>query len=138
MYGVVRRETRTLPLDEGHTVTVRRRLNYGEQSEMFARMYAPGADGRLHVDVLKSDTALIHAYVLGWTLTDLDGAPLPCPADLDPDGFEAVLRELDPEDVGAIKRAIDAHATAEAEARAAEKKSRAGSNGSSNPSGSAA
>jgi len=121
----VRPETRVLPLvlDDGshETITVRRRLNAGEQRAMFHRMYIAGVDGKLRVNPLGTAMATVTAFLLDWTLCDDDGARVEI-AGLSPDELTSHLDALDPETFVAIRDAIDAHAEGEERARRDEKK----------------
>lgn len=113
----------------GDTITVKKRLNAGEQRARFAREYALGADGVRRVDPLMTALAKITAYLLDWTLTD-DGQKVPI-AGLPVDELTAVLDNLDPDSFGDIRKAIDAHERAQvAESEDAKKKTLTGANGS--------
>ena len=117
-----------LPLSDGDTLTVRKRLNAGEETAMFARMMR--RDGLPGVDPLHSGLAQILAYLIDWTLIDPTGARIEIlrqPIDV----VTAALNSLDPEDFKEIKKAIEAHEQAMDAERAAEKKARAGGTGSS-------
>lgn len=115
-----------LPISQGDTLTVKRRLNRGEQSEMFARMRA--ADGT--IDRVKVGLETVLAFLMDWSLTDDAGAIVPY-RDLDAEGRAHVLNSLDPDDFTEIREAIEDHVAAVAAAREAEKKTQAGATGSS-------
>jgi hypothetical protein len=117
----VRPETRTLTLEDGETIVVRRRLNAGEQRAMYARMYVAGVDGRLKVNSLETGMAAVTAFLLDWSLCDDAGEKVPI-AGLPPEELAPILDGLDPNTFGEIRRAIDAHAEAEERARLEEKK----------------
>ena len=104
----VQPDLRVLPISNGDTLTVRKRLNHGEQTAVFARMYATGLDGALRVDPLKSGQALVVAYLIDWTLTN-DAGDVVKIRDLPPDGVEAALNALEPEAFTEIKEAIEKH-----------------------------
>ena len=55
---VVRPEVDVLPLSQGDTITVRRRLNNGERRAMFARMYEKGVHPK-RVDTLMTGIVMI-------------------------------------------------------------------------------
>jgi hypothetical protein len=133
----VRPETRTLTLTSGATVTVRRRLNAGEERRMFARMYIAGADGRLKVDPLQTGIATMCAFLLDWTVPGLDGAPVPI-AGLSAEDLEPILDNLQSDIYGEIRVAIELHQTREEQARQEEKKLPASETASSSSSRSAA
>jgi len=116
-----------LPLGNGDTITIKSRLSAGEQRDAYARMYLAGIDGKLHANPLQSGLGMITAYLLDWNLTD-DGEPVPIRG-LSVAELESVLNSLEPESFTEIKQAIEAHEVRMAEARAAEKKSRAGVTG---------
>jgi hypothetical protein len=100
-----------LPLSDGRYIDVKRRLNAGEQQDMFAAM-APfltaGEKPQLKTQAVM--TAKILAYLLGWSLTD-DGAPIPMSPDLPELTRLSTIRSLDPEDFREIREAIDVHET---------------------------
>jgi hypothetical protein len=123
MSHFVKPETRTLRLDDGETIVVRRRLTAGEQRAMYARMYVAGIDGRLRVNSLETGMAAVTAFLLDWSLCDDAGEKVPI-AGLPPEELAPILDGLDPDTFGEIRRAIDAHAEAEEQARAEEKKTR--------------
>jgi hypothetical protein len=122
----VKPETRTLHLDDGETIVVRRRLNAGEQRAMFQRMYVAGVDGRLKVNPLGTAMATVTAFLLDWSLCDDDGQPVAI-AGLSPDDLVPMLDALDPDVFSEIRRVIDAHADAQEQQRQEEKKLRASS-----------
>src|SRR4029434_6628201 len=65
----VRPEPVVIPISDGDTITVRRRLNAGEQHEMQASMYRLDPDGRLQVDPRQVPMALVAAFLLDWSLS---------------------------------------------------------------------
>lgn len=104
----VRPETRVLKISHGDTLTVRRRLNRGEEAAMFARMYVAVEGGGSRVNRLQIGLATVVAYLLDWSLVDgeerkveIDGKSA--------DELEAILNALDPADFAEIRDAIDAH-----------------------------
>jgi hypothetical protein len=115
----VKPEVVTLPLSQGDSLTVRKRLNYGEQSAAFDRMYLAGADGKARVNPLRVGIETVLAYLLDWTLTD-DGKPVVVKGK-PREEVEAVLRNLEPETFGEIRAAVDAHIEAQAAEREQEK-----------------
>jgi hypothetical protein len=122
MSDFVTPETRTLPLSgEGRSITIRRRLNYGEKTAMYARMSTTGDDGRRKVDGIKMEIGIISAYLLDWTLRGDDGAVVEIRG-LSPDDLGDVINSLEPEAVDELRDAIDAHVDREERARAEEKK----------------
>ena len=117
----VRPETRVLPLPSGATITVRRRLNAGEERRMFAKMYLAGNDGRLKVDPLQTGIATMCAYLLDWTVPGLDGEVVPI-AGLPPEEMEPIVDNLEPDVYREMRVAIEAHQIREDRARDEEKK----------------
>lgn len=121
----VRPDTTTLRISQGDTLTVKRRLNAGEQRALFARMYIATVEGALKVNPLQSGLSLVLAYLIDWSLVDADGTRV---AILDRPLVDvtATLDALDPDAFGEIKDAIEAHDDAVREARSIEKKRPAG------------
>lgn len=108
MSRFVRPETVTLAISDGDTLTVKHRLNSGEERGLFSRMYLAGSNGQLKVNPFQTGLALVTAYLLNWSLTDDDGARVPI-ANLSVDDLGRVLDGLDPETYGEIREAIEAH-----------------------------
>lgn len=130
MSRFVRPETSVLRISNGDTLTVRTRLNVGEQRAMFDRWMSPNGDGRArHVDELRVGVAQVAAYLLDWSLTDDSGNRVPIPDSLD--GVIAIINGLDPDDFREIREAIEAHVEHQAAARAQEKKVPSGAPASS-------
>lgn len=110
-----------LTLSQGDSLTVKARLNTGEERAMFSRMYRPpDADGRSHIDPMQTNMARVLAYLLDWTLVD-DAGQLVEIRDRPAAAIEDTLNALDPEDFSEIRKAIDAH-IARTEAERADKK----------------
>lgn len=120
MFEIVRPESVRLDLTDGNYLIVKKRLNHGEQTEMFKSLYVAGIDGSLHANPLRVGMARILAYLLDWSATSL---PI---RGKSPNDVEAILNSFESEDVAVIRAAIDNHiAQMEAE-RDAEKKDRDG------------
>jgi hypothetical protein len=117
--------TKLLPISQGDTLTVRERLNYGEQSAAHERMYAAGVDGELKVNPRAVDKALVVAYLLDWTLKDADGELVPIRG-VSTEELAAALDALEPEAFGEIRNAIEEHIGNVVRARAAQKKTNDG------------
>ena len=124
MSRFVRPDTTVLHISDGDTLTIKTRLNAGEQREAYARMYRAGIDG-LRVNPLQTGLALITAYLVDWSLRDDDGVTVPIRG-LSVGDLEDVLNGLDPESFTEIKVAIETHEEAARAAREEEKKRRAG------------
>lgn len=110
-----------LKISEGDTLTVRRRLNAGEQRAMFARRYRTNPDGTLTVDPLTIGISTILAYLVDWSLTDLQGNLIVINGQPD-EVVMAALDSLDPDAYAEIRKAIEAHEDAMAAEREAAKK----------------
>jgi len=119
----VKPETAVLTLDDGEKLIVRRRLNIGQHTQRMARMYAAGVEdpSKLTVKLLEVGRATVLAYLLDWTLTDDDGAPVVIRG-LSPEDLTIVLDTLSADAFGEIRKAIDGHEARDAAARDAEKK----------------
>jgi hypothetical protein len=117
----VRPETTILPISQGDTLTVKKRLTHGERSAAYARQYAPGPDGLLHTVPEQIKLSMVTAYLIDWSITGLDGnqvAILGEPIEV----VEAALNGLSPEDFDEIHAAIDKHEKAMRAERVREKK----------------
>jgi hypothetical protein len=135
---MVQPETIRLELDEGDWLLVKARLTAGDRINGRERMYVRNADGTyptkadgariMSVDLLKLST--ITTYLVDWSLVGLDGKPLDIRG-ASVATLEAIVRGLDGDAYEDIYTAIEAHETAVAEARAAQKKTRNGAAGSS-------
>lgn len=124
MSRFVRPETLTLPLSQGDSITVKKRLNSGEERDLFARMYVAGVDGQLKANPFQTGIALVTSYLLDWTFKD-DGKLVPI-AGLAVDALITVLNNLEPEAYGEIRRAIEAHDGASRTEREQEKNAKDG------------
>lgn len=128
-------ETDVLPLPNGQTITVRRRLNTGEIRARLGRS-STLAHGTRTSDPLLVGMATVTAYLLDWTVTDRNGSVMPIHTlthQHDYAGLEQVLNNLEGDVFGDIFKAIDAHEDARNAARAAEKKTILIGGGTSNP-----
>lgn len=126
MARIVRPQPVRLPLKNGEWLLVRKRLNVGEEREMWARCYIAGSDGTLKVNPLMIGFSQMVAYLIDWHLIDEEtGDALPSLRDEDADAAKA-LNALDSETFSDIKDAIDAHLKSEGEAREQEKNAKAG------------
>lgn len=112
---------RVIPLSDGDTITVRRRLNVGEQFASYERMYEAGADGQKRVNALLTGIAMVTAYLLDWNLIDERGDPVPIRNE-PIQAVEAAVLNLDPADFDEIKTAIEAHEAEMIAERARQKK----------------
>jgi hypothetical protein len=121
----VRPETRTLPISRGDTITVKRRLNTGEQRAMFARMYFATADGGTRTNPFQVGLSTVLAYLVDWTVKDEAGQLVPI-AGLPVEDLITTLDATDPETFAEIKEAVEAHQDAQDAARSAEKNGQGG------------
>ena len=118
----VRPHTDTLEISGGQTITVRRRLNAGQQRALQSRMFPRAEDGTRRVDAVAVGPARVLAYLIDWTVTGLDGDVTPIldePAEVVSD----ILDALEPDVFGEIEDAIAAHIKRQEQLRAEEKKS---------------
>ena len=125
---VVTPDTARIEISDGDYLVVKKRLTHGERQEMFARKYlADGQGARLNLHTIGLDFVL--AYLLDWTLTDLNGSVIPIRG-AGPDALLSALDALDPEKVDDIKTALEAHVEQMQRDRTAEKNGPAGATGS--------
>ena len=107
-------QTTRLEISLGDWIEVKRRLNTGEQQDLFAQMMPSITPGQPYA--LQSRhvlTAKVLAYLVDWSLTRQSKA---VPVSVD------AVNNLDPDTFKEIREAIDAHETAvEAEIDAAKK-----------------
>ena len=90
-----------LPISQGDFIDIKRRLNTGEQQDLFAQMMPTINPGQPYA--LQSRhvlTAKVLAYLVGWSLTR-DDKPVPVSPD--------AVNNLDPDTFREIREAIDAH-----------------------------
>lgn len=117
-------DTIRLMLADGQSIDIKKRLNHGEQEDMFARwspfIEADGQPARLERRAVRDSKVL--AYLVGWSLTQNGGTPVPMsPALSDADRL-ATLANLDPDRFDEIHRAIETHETQQRALREAQKK----------------
>jgi hypothetical protein len=107
-------EITQLPLSGGEWIRVKKYLTAGETRLMYRRMYRAGVDGRDEVDPLKVGFAKVVTYLVDWSLTAADGAPILL-RDMDEDQVVSYLENLFPERFKELEDAIDRHEAAVAE-----------------------
>lgn len=129
MSRFVRPDTKILKISNGDTLTVKCRLNSGEQRAAFARMAVAGVDGEMRVNAMQVGLSLVVAYLVDWSLTDEDGNVVEI-RDQPPETVTAALDALDVESYTEIKNAIEEHDEAVRAARDEAKKNRDSGNGS--------
>lgn len=117
----VRPGTTTLPIFDGHTITVKTYLSHGERDDSYGRMYVMNEDGKM-IPVLKQlKLAMVTAYLVDWSVTDRAGERV----EIFQQPVEAVeqkLRNLFPDEFADIHTAITKHEKQMQTARAQEKK----------------
>ena len=123
--------TARLALSDGDWLIVKQKLNAGETMDLFERA-APGVDVTAPLAVVlsklppaKVGVAIVTAYLLDWSVTDLEGAVIPIRG-ASPEEKAAALRLLDFDSFIEIVNAVSQHDAAMRQ----EKKRSAGANGS--------
>lgn len=122
----VRPDTAILPLSDGDTITIRKRLTAGEQRAMFTRMY----DQAGRVDRSQVGLSLVLAYLLDWTFTDDEGRIVRI-ADQPINVVEGAINALYPETFDEMQSAIEQHIEESAAEREKLKNARGGGKESS-------
>jgi hypothetical protein len=95
-----------LPLSDGEWIEVKDVLNVGEWFDMFATL----GEAKMRRDLVR---AQILAYVVGWSLRDASGQPVPFSGE--------ALAHLDLETYKEIDEAVGAHINAQEAAKVEEK-----------------
>jgi hypothetical protein len=113
---IVRPETTTIPLSNGDTITIKTKLNTGEQRRARARYYAKDDDGERQFKAELVDRAIVGGYLVNWTVRDPDQHLVPIVAQPIA-AVEAALDALDPAVFSEIRDAIAAHIDAQDAAR---------------------
>jgi len=118
--AVVAPNTVRLDLPDGEFVIVRERLNMGEWRAMYETL-PEGREGDRRMDGFPIRWAFTLAYLVDWSLTDLDGKPLVI-RDRSRAEIASILDAIDPDLFLELANAIEAHRIRVAQARAAQKK----------------
>lgn len=125
MSRFVRPETVRLDISNGDWLLVKKRLNAGEQRQVYARLMKPvtgtlagGASQTFELDPVKATLSNILGYLLDWSLTDDEGKPVVIRGKSETE-IIAALDALEGESFAEIQRAIADHETAVADARRA-------------------
>lgn len=130
--------TLTLPDSDGDWIEVHRRLTSGQErmiQRMTAKGYqradASGGDAQIRVDLDVTKFAIVRAaqYITSWNLRNYKGQPIVWPANFTLEKRVEIIEGLDEETVQEIDEAVSTHIAAQQEARAQEKKDRAGGSG---------
>jgi len=116
---VVAPATVKIDLSGGDWILIKKQLNHGEQSDMFARLYVAGFDGQLRANPLAVGMAQVTAYLLDWNLLALDEKTPLVIRDQPLATVESILRSMSPEDFAEIAIAIQKHIAAMEEERQA-------------------
>jgi hypothetical protein len=119
-----RQEETRIEISGGDWLIVRKHLTAGEQRGAHARLIKAGtftAGERPQLDPEKLGIAQACAYLLDWSITDVEDKPIRI-RDQPFEFIEAALNAQEPESLAEILRAIDTHDTAMAAAREQEKK----------------
>ena len=127
MSRFVKPKSERLTLANGDFIDVKRRLNQGEQDEMFSWM-APytTAGEKTQLETKEVMTAKVLEYLLTWSFTDDDGTPVAYSPDMPEAARRAALKNMDPDDFLEVRQAIDQHEERVSAARAKEKNAKAG------------
>lgn len=116
----------TLPISRGESLTIKKRLNAGEQRAVHQRMYYAGLGGDTRIRPGEYGLQTVLGYLLEWTVKDAYGQPVPYGTLATLEEKTDTLNALDGEDFGEIVRAINAHEERMAAERTQEKKDLAG------------
>src|SRR5262245_17376180 len=120
----VRPDTVLLPLSDGDWLLVKKRLNNGEQRELFRRIYIRAADGSFvvdedgnpKVDITLIGFALVTTYLVDWSLTDHSGEKMLI-AQQPPELIAATVDALEPEEFAEVRTAVEQHDERQRQAR---------------------
>jgi len=123
-------ETHVIPISQGDTLIVKRRLNAGEQRDAFARMSVFTNEGDRRVDRMQVGIAMMVAYLLDWSLKDAQGNIVAIRGQ-SPETVTSALRLLDPDSFDEIKDAIELYDASIRSSREKEKNAQDGGNVSS-------
>jgi hypothetical protein len=126
---VVRPTSRRLVISGNDWLQVKDRLTHGEQQDAFARRYVANAFGGHAVNLRAQGMEKVTAYLLDWSLTDLQEHVIEIRGKSIAD-VESALNSIDPESFAEIFNAINTHEAAMAAAREQEKKLPATESGS--------
>jgi hypothetical protein len=103
-----------LTLPGGHWIDVKVELTYGEERKMYGQMRTQLAPGEMPVlDPTLIGLARMGAYIVGWSVADANGRPVPVSV--------SAFDDLKPRMAKAIRDALEAHEEAVTAAQEAEK-----------------
>lgn len=129
MSRFVKPETTTLKISQGDTLTVKRRLNSGEQRAMMARMSIAGVDGQMRVNGMQVGLSMVLSYLVDWSICD-DGKHVDI-LGKSTEELSSIIDALDLDSFKEIREAIEAHDDAVRTSREQEKNGQGGVTGSS-------
>ncbi len=99
-----------LELSDGEWVDVKQELNAGESRRVFARLVKTmHFNEKAEIDPEQVGLSKVVEFIVGWSLTDADGRPVPV--------SEAAISNMDGETYAEIVAAIDKHEEAGDKAR---------------------
>ena len=103
-------EIERLALSDGDFIDIKKRLNHGEQEDLFARMSPLQTPGeKIRLDSREVRTAKVLVYLVGWSLIDKALKPIPMSPDLPESVRLSAIRSVDPESFTEMHDAIRAH-----------------------------
>jgi hypothetical protein len=117
MSDFVRPEVQRLPLSHGRFVDVRKQLTHGEREDFLATIAPYDLSGSSKLDRRLLRTTRVLTYLLGWSLVDDKGSPVPIGPELSETQRRDTIRSLDPVVFDELHAAILAHETANYAAR---------------------
>jgi hypothetical protein len=113
-----------LPLSDGDYVDVKKVLNAGEYRKLLYDQFKDSDGGRVTIDHAKVGLSKLLAYILGWSLSGIDNAPLSYSHDQPEAVRVATLDNLDQDTYRELIAAIVAHEEREDAALTAKKNGR--------------
>lgn len=123
--GTRRPETDRIVIPPDDWIVVKRFLTAGEQRRIFRLMMRAGVRGVDEIDTLNVGLSKMIVYLLDWSYTDPDGAPLVIAGQPEAT-IAAILENLDVDVFRQVLEAVEAHESAIDARRAAEKNGRGG------------
>jgi hypothetical protein len=108
-----------LSISDGDWIEVKKELNVGEQRRIFARLVKSMEVGQtVKLDPEQVGRSKVVEYLIGWSLTDAKGKPVPV--------TEGAIDSMDADTFKEIREAIEAHEETQDAAREAAKNAQAG------------
>lgn len=108
-----------LSISDGDWIEVKKELNVGEQRRIFARLVKSMEVGQtVKLDPEQVGRSKVVEYLIGWSLTDAKGKPVPV--------TEGAIDSMDADTFKEIREAIEAHEETQDAAREAAKNAPAG------------